>query len=249
MSLLSAFLALVVSLALMAAGSVFLLNETRLSQNAVAVAVASGEDEVQIGRAVETWSAGAAQPLSNELFLVARGHLGLLVHLEPVAFPAAALISAGSVTLDSGVTIQGAIDSGATGSLVGDLDLDRVAAMADVRLPGGRYVPGPPGWAVVHVLGDAEIPGGDGSGLLLVDGSLTIDGPATFRGVIVARGELVVSTSGAAKSQLYGSVVTFVRARGDSSLSVTYSKPIIDSALARFGRPEKLKSRSWIRLF
>jgi len=248
-SLLSAFLALVVSLALMAAGSVFLVNETRLSENAVAVAAASGLDEVQIGKAVENWNEGSVRRLSSDLFLVARGHLGLLVQLEPVAFPAAALVSGGSVSLDAGAAIDGAIDSGATGSLVGDLDLNRVAALADVRLPGGRYVPEPAGELVVHIQGDAEIPEGDGSGVLLVDGNLTIDGPLVFRGVVVALGELVVSGSGPAKSHLYGSVVTFIGARGDSCLSITYSKQIIDSALARFGRPEKLRSRSWVRLF
>lgn len=256
MALLSALLAFVVSVALMAAGSLFLLNETRLGESAVTQARAAGEAERGIAEALEGWSEGGAIPLGDSVFLVKRGPVGLLVRLEPVRFPEFGLISGGSVALAPGARIEGPVDSGATGSrLVGDLDLGRVAASADVELAGGPLRLAPSDTAglshapVVHVRGDAEAGSGDGFGVLLVDGDFLIDGPFNFSGVVVVGGELVVSGSGTAKSHLSGSVATFVRATGDTSLWVTYSKPIIDNALSRFGTPKKLRSRAWVHLF
>ena len=85
--------------------------------------------------------------------------------------------------------------------------------------------------------------------MVLVDGNLLVRGPFTFSGVILVRGALVVSGSGTSKPHLYGSVVTFIGATGDSSMWITYSKSTVNNVLAMFGRPEKLRSRSWIRLF
>lgn len=209
MSLGSALLALVVSLALMSAGALFLVEETRVTENAVVEAHASGAAELGIGKTLETWEDGrdalhpfpaAARPLGGGLFLVdvtgtgadagprpgGRSRTGLLVRLVPPAFPEAALLSGGSVALSPGASIEGAIDSGASGSaLIGDLDLGRVASLAGVVLPGGRYGPRPSvaggecdvgdplNWGtadgggvcggylpVVHIQGDAELGGG-----------------------------------------------------------------------------------------
>jgi hypothetical protein len=269
MSLASAVLALVVSLALMSAGSLFLLNETRLAENALAEAQATGAAEVELGHALETWEEGRARPLGDNLFLLdvtgaaqdagpragARARLGLLMRLQPPAFPEAALVSGGSVALSPGASIEGAVDSGASGAgLTGELDLGRVASLAGVVLPGGRYGSWPSFVAgqdppVVHIQGDAEIDGGEGAGVILVDGKLILRGPFTFSGVILVRGALVVSGSGTGKSHLSGSVVTFIGATGDSSMWITYSKSTVNNVLAMFGRPEKLRSRSWIKLF
>ena len=251
MSLFSAVLMMVVSLALMAAGSVFLVNETRLCEREVSRVQSVGAAELEIAEALETWDARAATPLGGGLFLVARSGLGLLVRLRPVAFPEAALVSGGPVALDSGALVEGAVDSGASGpGLTGDLDLGRVAALADLTLPGGRYgsLPsGSPG-GVLHVQGDAELGGGDGSGVLLVDGNLLVSGPLTFSGVVLVRGTLVVSGRARSSIHLYGSVMTFMGVTGDSSLWVTYSKAIVDKELSRFGTPQRLKRMSWIRL-
>lgn len=278
MSIASAVLALMVSLALMSAGSLFLLNETRLAQNSVAEAQAGGAAERSLGEVLETWAEGrdaqhpvppSARPLGGGLFLVnvtgtaadagpwrgGRSRLGFLVRLVPPAFPEAALVSGGSVALSPGASIEGAIDSGVSGTgLTGGLDLGRVESMAGVVLPGGRFGSWPgavvgPYPPVVHVQGDAEIDGGEGAGVILVDGNLSLRGSFAFSGVILVRGALVVSGSGPSKSHLYGSVVTFIGATGDSSMWITYSKPIVDNVLSWFGRPEKLRSRSWIKLF
>jgi hypothetical protein len=270
MSLASAVLALVVSLSLMSAGTLFLLNETRLAENSVAEAQASGAAERAVGTALEDWEDGRdARPLGGGLFLVdvtgtatdagpgrgGRSRLGLLVSLEPPAFPEAALVSGGSVALSPGASIEGAIDSGVSGAgLTGELDLGRVASLAGVVLPGGRYG----SWSsratgqdppVVHIQGDAELDGGEGSGVILVDGDLRVGGAFTFSGVILVRGALVVSGSGTSKSHIYGSVVTFMGATGDSSMWITYSKTIVQNVLGMFGRPKTLSSRSWIKLF
>jgi hypothetical protein len=298
MSLGSAVLALLVSLALMSAGSLFLLEETRLAENAVAEARASGAAELAVGQVLETWNDGRdalhpypplARPLGGGLFLVdvvgtaadtgrwPGGHsrAGLLVRLVPPAFPGAALVSAGRVTLSPGASIEGPLDSGASGTgLTGELDLGQVASMAGVTLPGGTYTPRPRtvggncqsgdplNWGVadgngacgqylpvVHIQGDADLDGGEGAGVILVDGDLVVRGAFTFRGVVLARGALVVSGSGTGRSHLYGSVVTLIEATGDSSMWITYGKSIVDSVLCQFGRPEKLRSRSWTKLF
>jgi len=251
MTLFSAVLTLVVSLALMAASSVFLLNETRLSEQAVTRVQSMGLAEVEIADALAAWDERAATPLGGCLFLVERSGLGLLVHLTPPAFPQAGLVSGGHVTLGPGAIIDGVVDSLASGpALIGDLDLGRVARAAALTLSGGSYgvLPENPAGGVIHLLGDAELGGGDGGGVLLVDGNLTIRGSLTFSGVVLVRGALEVSGSGTSSSHLYGSVVTFIGATGDSTMRVTYSKAIVDNVLCRFGTPRKLRGMSWTRL-
>lgn len=254
MALLSAVLTLMVSLALMAAGSLFVLNETRLSERAVSQVQWLGAAETEIAGVLEAWDdrdGHAATPLGGGLFLIQRSGLGLLVHSNPPSFPEAAVVSGGHVTLGPGATIEGAIDSGASGSgLTGDLDLGRVASLADVSLSGGSYgsLPGAPPGGIVHIQGDAVLGGGAGSGVLLVDGDLTVKGPLTFSGVVLVRGALVVSGDGVSSTHLNGSVVTFTGVTGDSSMRVTYSKAIVDNALSRFGTPRKLRRMSWTRL-
>ncbi|HEX4560306.1 MAG TPA: hypothetical protein VH113_00625 [Gemmatimonadales bacterium] len=242
---------MVVSLALTGAGSLFLLNETRLTERAVSQVQATGAAEVEIAHALESWDARVATSLGGGLFLVERSGVGLLVHLRPPAFPEAGLISGGHVTLGPGANIDGKVDSLASGpGLTGDLDLGRVAAAAEQTLPGGSYgsLPSGPADGVIHIQGDAELSGGDGSGVLLVDGNLTLKGPVTFTGVVLVRGALVVSGTDPSSLHLYGSVVTFIGATGDSGMRITYSKTIVDNVLSRFGTPRKLKCMSWTRL-
>jgi hypothetical protein len=251
MALLSSVFMMVVSLALMAAGSVFLVNETRLSERSVSQLQSVGAAEVAIAHALESWDPRSATPLGHGLYLIDRSGLGLLVRLKPVEFPQAALIAGGTVSLGTGARVDGPIDSGATGTgLTGDLDLARVASMADLTIPGGRYgtLPTAPGNGVVHIVGDAELGGGSGRGFLLVDGNLTVTGPLTFDGVVLVRGELVVSGAAASSTHLSGSVVTSTGATGDSSLWITYDKVLVSNVLSRFGTPERLPSRSWTSL-
>ena len=251
MSLLTSVLMLVVSLALMAAGSVFLVNETRLSERSVSQLQSAGAAEVAVARALEAWDPRSATRMGPSLYLINRSGLGLLVRLKPVAFPQAGLISGGGVSLGPGARVEGPIDSAATGSgLTGDLDLSRVSSLADLTIPGGRYgtLPAAPADGVIHIEGDAELGGGSGSGVLLVDGDLTVTGPLTFNGVVLVRGELIVSGSVLMSTHLSGSVMTLMRATGDSSLWVTYDKALVSNALSRFGTPQRLPSRSWTSL-
>lgn len=251
MALLTSVLMMVVSVALMAAGSVFLFNETRLSERSVSQLQSVGAAEVAIAHALESWDPRNARHIGTGLYLIDRSGLGLLVRLKPVAFPQAALIAGGGVSLGPGARVEGPIDSATTGSgMTGDLDLSRVASMADLTIPGGRYgtLPAAPADGVIHIEGDAELGGGSGSGFLLVDGNLTVTGPLTFNGVVVVRGELAVSGSALLSTHLSGSVATLMGATGDSSLWVTYDKALVINALSRFGTPERLPSRSWTSL-
>ncbi|HEY6785063.1 MAG TPA: hypothetical protein VI159_08925 [Gemmatimonadales bacterium] len=251
MALFSSVVLLVSLLALTAAGSVFLVNETRLSERSVSQLQAAGAAEVAIAHALDSWDPRNAMPIGRGLYLIDRSGLGLLVRLKPVAFPEAALVAGGAVSLGPGARVDGAIDSGATGTgLTGDLDLSRVASMADLTMPGGRYgtLPAAPGDGVIHIEGDVELWGGSGSGVLLVDGDLTITGPLTFSGVVFVWGKLVVMGSASSSTHLSGSVVTSMGTTGDSSLWVTYSKALVDKALSKFGTPEKVRGRSWTSL-
>ncbi|HYK11974.1 MAG TPA: hypothetical protein VEV39_14345 [Gemmatimonadales bacterium] len=251
MSILSSVLLLVVSLALMAGGSVFLINETRISEQSVSLVQSKGVAEVGIAQALESWDPRTATRVRSGLYLVNRSGLGLLVRLKPVTFPEAALIAGGSITLAPGARVDGVQDSGATSQrLVGDLDLARVSDLADLTVPGGRYglLPAVPGDGVLHIVGDAEVGGGSGTGVLLVDGDLTVTGPLTFNGLIVVRGKLLVSGSGISNTHLSGSVVTVTGTTGDSSLWISYDKTLLDKVLSKFGTPEKLPSRSWTSL-
>lgn len=258
-ALLAALLALVVALALMGAGSWFALSETRLLENEGHEAQAAGAAEYGAAETLAGWSEawdtvevvaiperptagntgrywGFVRRLGRDISLIdvigvageSRARVGLMIERVRPTFPEAALVSGGDV---------------------GDLDLGRVARGAQLTLPAGRYQIHPTDGPVIHILGDAEVTDGSGSGVLLVDGDLRIEGPLTFRGVVITRGVLVVSGSGPAMIHLIGSVVTFVGVSGDSSMSVTYDKAIIDSVLQPFGRLSKLDSRSWIRLF
>lgn len=105
----------------------------------------------------------------------------------------------------------------------------------------GRYLP------VVRALGDLEVDGGVGQGVLLVEGDLTLRGGAEFHGVILVGGKLTTAGLGA---RVIGAVqVNDPGGEGsalDGSAVFTYSPCAIGRALLPFGEPKLLAGRSWI---
>jgi hypothetical protein len=77
---------------------------------------------------------------------------------------------------------------------LGTVEVDSVAAAADVQLASGAMEHVTNG--VVHARGDLTLVGGTGTGMLIVEGRLIITGPLSYEGVIVARGGISVVVPG-----------------------------------------------------
>ena len=104
--------------------------------------------------------------------------------------------SGGIVTAPGRAAPAGAaVDPGAaddsTYTAFGGVTRAVLATRADVSLPAGSVIEAPEG-NVTHAMGNLELTGGAGSGLLLVDGALRVSGSVTFRGVIVVAGGFTV---------------------------------------------------------
>lgn len=161
-----------------------------------------------------------------------------------------------------------------------DLDYDDLASSASLRLAPGSVAPQPAvAWAdrcdnlvasnwgdavtsgqpcsayrpVIHVLGDLEVTGGQGQGILLVDGDLSIAGPFQFSGLIIVKGTIGTPAGGVAGAKLVGQVVAANPGSKTQTLAgdlaVHLSKCSVRNALASVARLEPLRSRAWIQLF
>ncbi|HTR21859.1 MAG TPA: hypothetical protein VMH88_13490 [Gemmatimonadales bacterium] len=107
------------------------------------------------------------------------------------------------------------------------------------------YVP------IIHITGDALLLGGDGQGILLVDGDLDVSGSFHFGGLVLVRGKLLPHPAGGQLQVTGGLVAGGVGPIGGSvtGLTVIYSKCFIQKALRTSGTLSPLPSRSWKRLF
>ena len=166
----------------------------------------------------------------------------------------------------------------ATFSAFGDVLYSDLAARATIRLSPGTGRPAQPStvggecnrndinnWGdgqnhaalcgdyfpLVHVAGDLTLHGGQGQGVLLVDGNLTLAGPFEYFGVIIVSGSL--SSRGATSSlQLYGSVL-LKNQHGDAShiggaSQVRFSECAVARALHAISPVAIARSRGWIAL-
>jgi hypothetical protein len=153
----------------------------------------------------------------------------------------------------------------------------RLTAHATITLPGGAWhtspttvgtacdlrdpsnwgaTSGPPSPCaayspIIHSLGDLDLAGGVGQGILLVDGNLRFSGGYDFRGIMMARGRLEVAASGGPVGVL-GAVAVGAAGAAAAPLggfSVRYSKCMISNVLLSSGRLVPLRSRSWKQLF
>ncbi|MGQ0766011.1 MAG: hypothetical protein ACT4OZ_10125, partial [Gemmatimonadota bacterium] len=183
--------------------------------------------------------------------------------------PGTRVIGAPPVTLDT-ITLDTA-----TYSAFGGESWSSLIALADIRLPHGSIVTPAPSttgsicdrfrtdnWGdpfgsstcrlyapIIHVRGDAEMRGGVGQGILLVDGDLVLSQSARFSGLVVTADDLIASTGA---NTIWGSVLARDRrpgagdhtTLGDQS-AIRYSSCALETVYRRSGRLVPVKERSW----
>jgi hypothetical protein len=116
----------------------------------------------------------------------------------------------------------------------GDINYTDLATRANIKLPGGTWLPIQPSVAggvcnrtdvrnwgdgqnhagacgsyypIVHIAGDAILQNWQGQGILLVDGNLTVTGQFEYFGIVIVKGILVTSGGGAAAAHFHGTVL------------------------------------------
>lgn len=168
-------------------------------------------------------------------------------------------------------------DSDTVASLLDSLNFDSLASQASVHLSGGAWqtpaqriggscdTESTLNWGdpldpaalcggylpIIHVSGDLTLLGGEGQGILLVDGNLEIAGPYRFSGIVAVRGGIDTPSSSAAAT-FQGAV--FASRVGSAALpasgvTIRFSKCTIDRVLRSSGRLIPMRSRSWKQLF
>jgi hypothetical protein len=190
---------------------------------------------------------------------------------------AGTIMTTGSPRID-GSPPTVARQGGDTGLALDDqLAFDQLASQSTITLPGGSWATGPLtsgtdcdvasplNWGdpssldgpcssylpIVHVVGDLTLTGGEGQGILLVDGDLVVGGGYRFFGLVLVRGTLAVGSFGSGAT-VWGSVAaarTGTEALPLTGISVTYSKCMISHALRTSGVLVPLRSRAWKQRF
>ena len=111
----------------------------------------------------------------------------------------------------------------------------------------GGYVP------VLHILGDANIGGGEGQGILLVDGDLVLQGDFLWHGLIMVGGSMRVTGSVTSDVEVWGAALVadsvLLNPALGGSLAVTYSKCAIIRVLESVASVAVLPRRGWIEAY
>lgn len=103
--------------------------------------------------------------------------------------------------------------------------------------------------------GDLTLRGGQGSGVLLVEGRLTLAGPVAFTGLIVARGGIVTTADGANIEGLLVSLAGAAPTGAPAPVALTNvvalraSRCAVTRALVAAVRPVAVHGRAWAELF
>lgn len=152
------------------------------------------------------------------------------------------LVNAATVTLPGGTLTSLPATVGTACDLNDPLNW---GSTSDPLSPCWNYLP------IIHVTGDLTLAGGEGQGILLVDGNLSVIGSYRFYGLVFARGSLTISVAdgratfmGAVRAESLGTV-----SGPATDLSIRYSKCLISNALLSSGVLVPLQSRSWKQLF
>lgn len=161
---------------------------------------------------------------------------------------------------------------------LGDVTYQELVARAEIVLPPAAYAPSPSAsggtcdrratnWGdgldrtapcgdyfpVVHVAGDLTLEGGQGQGMLLVDGDLDIAGPFRYAGVVLVRGVVRAVDPASPGPHLWGAVLIANRSDGTSEVAgnavVSLSTCVVRQALRAGAFVAPLRSRGWARLF
>jgi hypothetical protein len=105
---------------------------------------------------------------------------------------------------------------------------------------------------IIHAKGNLHITGGQGQGILLVDGDLTLAGNFWFAGMVIVRGTLRTQGSGAG---VLGAVMAANIALDEEASStlgnsyIQYSSCALQQALINTSPPSQAKERGWVEVF
>ena len=109
----------------------------------------------------------------------------------------------------------------------------------------GTYFP------IVHITGSGTttITGGQGQGILLVDGNLVVSGTFKYYGMLVVRGSF--STASGGSPTIYGSVlanaINLSTSAFNGDVNINYSRCAMEKTMDGTGVATPLRSRSWVR--
>jgi hypothetical protein len=106
--------------------------------------------------------------------------------------------------------------------------------------PCGRYFP------VIWSESSLTVTGGEGQGVLIVNGDLSVQGGFRFFGPVIVGGTLRVGGAGA---EFLGGVIAGQAEGSSAPVAIRYSACAVDRALAGSATVELLRERSWINLY
>jgi hypothetical protein len=147
---------------------------------------------------------------------------------------------AGSTTLNGiGPTAPGgACDTGNSNNWGDPLHTDPLVASCQGYFP------------IVYAQGDLHLSGGDGQGILLVEGDLTVTGGVEFYGPVIVKGSLkTTGTGGHFNGGVMAANVDLEQSTLLGNAVIHYSSCAINKALAGVATPIFANSRSWTELY
>ena len=103
---------------------------------------------------------------------------------------------------------------------------------------------------IIYAKGDMHITGGEGQGILLVEGDLSVQGGAEFFGPVIVKGSLKTAGTG---GHFHGGVMAANVDLEQSSLlgdaEISFSSCALKKALNGAATPMFLAHRSWTELY
>lgn len=103
---------------------------------------------------------------------------------------------------------------------------------------------------IIYAQGDLKITGGEGQGILLVNGDLSVQGGAEFYGPVIVKGSLkIAGTGGHFNGGVMAANVDLEQSTLLGNAVVSYSSCALARALAGAATPTFLPGRSWTELY
>jgi hypothetical protein len=103
---------------------------------------------------------------------------------------------------------------------------------------------------IIHALGDLKITGGEGQGIMLVEGDLTVEGGAEFYGPVIVKGSLrTAGTGGHFNGGVLAANVDLEQSSLLGNAVVNFSSCALTKALAGTATPTFVARRSWTELY
>jgi hypothetical protein len=103
---------------------------------------------------------------------------------------------------------------------------------------------------IIHAMGDLKITGGEGQGILLVEGDLSVQGGAEFYGPVIVRGSLkTAGTGGHFNGGVMAANVDLEQSALLGNAVVNFSSCALTKALAGAATPTFVARRSWTELY